>query len=1015
MKQIAKTGVLFGLFFLFSAVVPADLILYYDFETPDPNFVYDLSEYGNNGRLVADTEAGDPALPLPGPTTKPDWIAGVRGDSALQFCKGVNNYNSVWITKSDSLTDLGGKWAFSLWIRQDSRTTTPGGGGGYPRVISCPNYEIELGVPGKEYDYFWPYEKPQWQVDIGTSYIGGGGSLGQWYHMALVYDGTDLRKYINDQLVANSVKNLPDPLIHDKWGTENWINGRLKLACQTWPFKDWFIGALDDVAIWSYGYLDAEAVQGLYDGTYTPLTVPFIPEPRKTPEAKPAGSFLFNATFINEYPTVRLLPDESRKPWTPWNWLIADNSGQKAHGIRNVSLWDEGDPNIIKYAAFVAPQVELYQVANPAAGAWRPIREGIRYNLKASVAGLNAVGNRVGVRFYKCSQTDPNGVLIADPNETSAVITANQKWVNLSASYISAAADDYAYFKAVAYTKVESGPSNDTWGYFDSIVIEADAPVTCSGVRNLGLLNRADFDQNCRVDLEDLAQAAARWQQSNSPEPRDSATELLSNSDFYQDIALVPGLGDSAADAPSGWAFVPDSADVSKAGLWNVSNVGLINSPGWGDYQPAGGSVAAYIDTETTLEQIASTPISSGTKYYLSAMVAGTPAAYQNIIRVTWEYVDSPTTPTNPVTVAVRDFVAPMDIVWRKLTAEYTAAPAAAGKYFRVTCQNIETASAETEDWALIGYVSIDTVKPAEWPRINLLTNGDFEDVSNLSRVDQFTLLATHDGVVDHLIGDENSDRWAPGWTYGNAMGGEYERGTSNGLQCMLWAPPGQPIQGRITELTTTDLNRHLTGGRISIWLGANEPGVSGPGTQGPVSMIYQKVASPTIEQGKTYYLDFTACSSWSEVNDNPDKWPANDPNITVELYWVAPGQTDLTGTRGTQWDYITRAMTYIDKNLGATGGKWQIGQTRFTADAAQAGKHFFVRAFGSFPYAVFEEIVLSEQPRPTIGAYTCYELRGKYGGGITGDLDGNCVIGVGDLERFAVEWLDCVDPAGCP
>ena len=107
--------------------------------------------------------------------------------------------------------------------------------------------------------------------------------------------------------------------------------------------------------------------------------------------------------------------------------------------------------------------------------------------------------------------------------------------------------------------------------------------------------------------------------------------------------------------------------------------------------------------------------------------------------------------------------------------------------------------------------------------------------------------------------------------------------------------------------------------------------------------------------------------------------------------------------------------MTYIDKNLGATGGKWQIGQTRFTADAAQAGKHFFVRAFGSFPYAVFEEIVLSEQPRPTIGAYTCYELRGKFGGGITGDLDGNCVIGVGDLERFAVEWLDCVDPAGCP
>ena len=96
--------------------------------------------------------------------------------------------------------------------------------------------------------------------------------------------------------------------------------------------------------------------------------------------------------------------------------------------------------------------------------------------------------------------------------------------------------------------------------------------------------------------------------------------------------------------------------------------------------------------------------------------------------------------------------------------------------------------------------------------RINLLTNGDFEDVSNLSPTDQFELLATYDGFVDHT--SLNPSGWAPGWTYGNAMGQGYEAATSNGLQCMLWAPPGQPIQGRITELTTADPSRHLTGGR---------------------------------------------------------------------------------------------------------------------------------------------------------------------------------------------------------
>ena len=258
---------------LIATSTQASLRAYWAFEEGSGDYALDSSGNGNTGLLVADTEAGDPATPLPGPTTQPDRITSMSGyGEALQFCAGTDNYNSVWIDKSDSLKDLGSTWSMTMWLRQDSRDTSPGGGGGYQRVMSNPNYEIEMGVPSWEYDYFWPYDNPGLQTDIGATYLSLGGDLGDWYHMAVTFDGTYLKKYLNGTEVY-SMDFSGQSLIAD-WDTPGWNDAVMKLACQTWPNKDWFRGAMDDVAIWGDEYLDSDQVMGLYDGTYTPLTVP---------------------------------------------------------------------------------------------------------------------------------------------------------------------------------------------------------------------------------------------------------------------------------------------------------------------------------------------------------------------------------------------------------------------------------------------------------------------------------------------------------------------------------------------------------------------------------------------------------------------------------------------------------------------------------------------------------------------------------------------------------------------
>jgi hypothetical protein len=228
---------------------------------------------------------------------------------------------------------------------------------------------------------------------------------------------------------------------------------------------------------------------------------------------------------------------------------------------------------------------------------------------------------------------------------------------------------------------------------------------------------------------------------------------------------------------------------------------------------------------------------------------------------------------------------------------------------------------------------------------------------------------------------------WPPGWTFQNASEDE------GGLQCMLWAPSPQPAHGR-----------------ISLWMGV------GPVPPTFTTKIDQKVTSETIQTGQTYYLDYIAAISAQAFNEGQWTWPSPDPNLVVELYWLAPGINDIYGAgQGTNWDLILSLKQPADNSLGASGGHWQTAATSFTADSSLNGKSFFVRAYSEgADYATFEEIYLSKEPPINIGGYTCAEQKAQAGGMLT-DLNGDCNIDLVDLSLFVEQWVSCNDPAGCP
>lgn len=143
-------------------------------------------------------------------------------------------------------------FTWSFWFRQDDRQKPDGvilgnRAGGQ----ESPSQFIKF-TPTK-FEYYNDGPDPSLNYQIRNL---------EWFHLAVVKDGPTLTYYANGEQVAQGTTT------HDFAGGPLWIGGDPDA-------NEYGDGAIDDVALWSRA-LPLESIQGLADGTFTPLDAPTV-------------------------------------------------------------------------------------------------------------------------------------------------------------------------------------------------------------------------------------------------------------------------------------------------------------------------------------------------------------------------------------------------------------------------------------------------------------------------------------------------------------------------------------------------------------------------------------------------------------------------------------------------------------------------------------------------------------------------------------------------------------------
>jgi hypothetical protein len=220
---------------------------------------YDSSGLGNNGTLQ-----GDDGVP-------PAWTNSQEGfGTALAFINDALNHTYVTIPASPSL-QVGqmstNPWTFTAWAYEDSDGT---GNyiADYGRILALDDgfaFQLESGAVGDGELYTWSEDNGAWQVGWG---IGSAVTplLDQWEHWAVVYDGTNLSVYLNDN--EGPTGGFASQLVTGALGFVGYqgsivIGSELDQA----PSCNWN-GKLDDVAVFN-GALTQAQIQTVMSGNFS--------------------------------------------------------------------------------------------------------------------------------------------------------------------------------------------------------------------------------------------------------------------------------------------------------------------------------------------------------------------------------------------------------------------------------------------------------------------------------------------------------------------------------------------------------------------------------------------------------------------------------------------------------------------------------------------------------------------------------------------------------------------------
>jgi len=228
----------------------AALVGYWDFNEGSGTTAIDSTTNGNNGTLTAFNN-DTPNLP--------EWAPGKYG-TGLKFDNHGTEGGNVTIPDAVSL-QISNTFTIAAWFNETSNSnyghlfvTGDGGANGRSWLLQTDN--------GGDAAYFWSGGgNTEFNHSLGFQLPNGGAAPENWHHIAITYDGSTMKNYLDGTLIGSQF-GVSSAL--DTWGTLRL--GGFNVA------GSGFGGSLDDMVIFNTD--ETANIASIMAGTHTEMMIP---------------------------------------------------------------------------------------------------------------------------------------------------------------------------------------------------------------------------------------------------------------------------------------------------------------------------------------------------------------------------------------------------------------------------------------------------------------------------------------------------------------------------------------------------------------------------------------------------------------------------------------------------------------------------------------------------------------------------------------------------------------------